>query len=49
MVADTPMLCGIYDWYSDGAYWILLDEPGWENLEGSTDLRMWYAPIEDEE
>lgn len=43
------MLCGIFNWYQAGKYWILLDEPRWEGFENATDMRMWYAPIEDEE
>jgi hypothetical protein len=43
------MLCGVFSWYEDGKYWILLDEPGWEILENYDDTeRLWYAPIEDE-
>ena len=43
------MLCGIFNWYAPKQYWILLDEPEWEAFENSTDMRMWYTPIEDEE
>lgn len=44
------MIIGVFYWFNN--QWCLLDEPGWEYITESdftTDLRPWYAPIEDEE